>query len=143
MKIKKILVPLDGSENSLKSLKQAADLAGIVGASITCLHVVTGMSAFAAVHPLIIPEAKWPGYVKDIMKDARRIASQAGIQYQEAVIGGMAAGYDIVTFADSRANAVDLIVIARRGQYLAREAFPGSTANFVIHKSRTPVLLVR
>ncbi len=143
MKIKKILVPLDGSENSLKSLRQAVDLAGQFNATVIALHVVTSMSAFAAVHPLIISESKWPGYVKDIMSDARKIASQNKVSYQEIVIGGKAAGYDIVTFADSKSNAIDLIVMARRGSSFPREAFPGSTANFVIHKSKTPILLVR
>ncbi len=143
MKIKRILVPLDGSENSVKSLRHAMDLAGQMNASVIGLHVVTDMSAFAAVHPLLISENKWPGYVKDLMKDAQKIASQNKASYQSIVIGGKAAGYDVVTFADSKTNAIDLIVMARRGSSMPKEAFPGSTTNFVIHKSKTPVLLVR
>lgn len=143
MKIKTILVPLDGSEVSLKSLKSAADLAKQCNASLIGLHVVTDMSAFAAVRPIVIAENKWPLYVKDIMKDARKVVEKNGISYQEIVIGGKVAGYDIVTFADSKSNAIDIIVMARRGSYLPKEAFPGSTANFVIHMSKTPVLLVR
>lgn len=143
MKIKKILVPLDGSENSLKSLRQAKDLAEQFGASIIGLHVMTDMSVFAAVHPLIINENKWPEYVKDIMHEASKIVGQNKASFQEIVIGGKAAGYDIVTFADSKSNAIDLIIMARRGLILPKEAFPGSTTNFVIHKSKTPILLVR
>lgn len=143
MKVKQILAPLDGSENSLKSLRNVIDLAGQFRASVIGLHVVTDMSAFAAVHPLVISEAKWPGHVRDIMNDARKIVSQSKASYQEIVIGGKAAGYDIVTFADGKSNAIDLIVMARRGSSLPKEAFPGSTTNFVIHKSKTPVLLVR
>ena len=77
------------------------------------------------------------------MKDARKIASQGRASFQEIVIGGKVAGYDIVTFADSRSNAIDLIIMTRRGLNIPKEVFLGSTANFVIHKSRTPVLLVR
>lgn len=143
MKIKRILVPLDGSESSLKSLRYAKDLAIQCNASVIGLHVVTELSAFAAVHPIVISEGKWPGYVKDIMKDARKIVGNDKVAYDEIVIGGKVAGYDIVTFADSKSNAIDLIVMARRGKYLPREAFPGSAANFVIHSSKTPVLLVR
>lgn len=142
MKLKRILVPLDGSENSLKSLKHALELAGQCGASVTGLHVITDMSAFAAVHPLVISEGKWPSYVKDIVKDARGIAGKSNVPYQEIVIGGKSAGYDIVTFADSKRNAIDLVVIARRGRF-PKEVFPGSTANFILHKARTPVLLVK
>lgn len=143
MKIRKILVPLDGSENSLKALRHAKDLAEQLDASVVGLHVVTNMSGFAAVHPLIINANKWPTHVKDVMNDARKVLGQSKIPYQEIVIGGMAPGYDIVTFADSKANAIDIIVMSRRGSILPKEMFPGSTTNFVIHKSKTPVLLVR
>ena len=143
MKVKTILVPLDGSQNSIKSLKQGLDLAGQLGASVVGLHVITGMSAFAAVHALIVSEPKWPSHVKDIMIEARKEAGKTKVPYQEVVIGGMAAGYDIVTFAEGKRNAIDLIVMARRGSLLPKEAFPGSTTNFVIHKSKVPVLLVR
>ncbi len=143
MRIKQILVPLDGSENSLQSLRHALDLADQCGASITGLHVVTDMSVFAAVRPIIINEEKWPQYVKGFMSDVRKIIAKSKIPFKEIVIGGKATGYDIVTFADSKKNAIDLIVLARRGSILPKEAIPGSTTNFVIHKSKTPVLLVR
>lgn len=143
MKIKQILVPLDGSENSLASLRYAIGLAGQCGASVIGLHVVTDMSAFTAVRPIVISESRWPGYVRDLMKDARKITSKNGVPYEEIVIGGKAAGYDIITFADSNSNKIDLIVMGRRGLSLPREVIPGSTANFVIHKSKTPVLLIR
>ena len=63
MKILRILVPLDGSESSLKSLKFAIDLAGQFNASVIGLQVMTDMSAFSAVRPIVIGETKWPGYV--------------------------------------------------------------------------------
>ena len=143
MKIKQILVPLDDSENSLKSLRYAIDMASQCGASVIGLHVVTDMSAFTAVHQIVISESKWPVYVKDLMNDARKITAKNEVSYEEIVIGGKAAGYDIVTFADSNSNKIDLIVMGRRGLSFPREIIPGSTANFVIHKSKAPVLLVR
>ncbi|MDE1844213.1 MAG: universal stress protein [Thaumarchaeota archaeon] len=144
MKVKQILVPLDGSENSLRSLRYALDLANQCNASVIGLHVITNLSAFAAVHPIVISESKWPGYVKDLMNEARKIAvKKEAVLYEELVIGGKAAGYDIVTFADSKSNSIDLIVMGHRGLSFPREIIPGSTANFIIHKSKTPVLLVR
>ena len=115
MKIKQILVPLDGSENSLHALRYALDLANQCDASITGLHVVTDMSAFAAVRPIIINEDRWPRYVKGFMVDVRKTIVKSKVPFKEIVIGGKATGYDIVTFADSKKNAIDLIVLARRG----------------------------
>lgn len=143
MKVKRILVPLDGSENSLKSLRNAIDLASQCGASVIGLHIITSMSAFAAIHPIVLSESKWPKNVRDLMSDARKITAKNKVPYEEIVIGGQVAGYDIVTFADSGSNKIDLIVMGHRGLTLLREVFLGSTANFVIHKSKTPVLLVR
>ena len=134
MEIRKILVPLDGSETSLKSLRNALDLAGKLGASVIGLHVFTKLSGFTAVHAIVIEESKWPAHVRDIMVEARKIANQSKTKYVGLVIGGMAAGYDIVTFADSKKNAIDLIMMARRGMYFPREAFPGSTTIFEILK---------
>jgi nucleotide-binding universal stress UspA family protein len=143
MKVKRILVPLDGSANALRSLKNALDLAIQCGAEVIGLHVMTDMSLFAASHATIISESKWPSYVKDIMRNARKIASNRKIQYEEIVIGGKVAGYDIVTFADSKSNAIDLIVMNRRGLSFPKEVILGSTTNFVIHKSKTPVLVIK
>jgi nucleotide-binding universal stress UspA family protein len=142
MKVKTILVPLDGSANSLKSLKYALDLAAQLGAEVVGLHVVTDMSLFTAVHPIVIAENKWPTYVRDLVKDAQKIASKSKVGYHEIVIGGKSAGYDIVTFANSKSNSIDVVVIGHRGLGYPKEIIPGSTANFIIHKSQVPVLLV-
>lgn len=141
MKVKTILVPLDGSENSLKSLRYGLDLATQLGAEVVGLHVVTDLSLFTAVHPIVISESKWPAYVRDLVKDAQKIASKSKAGYHEIVIGGKSAGYDIVTFANSKSNMIDMIVIGHRGLGYPKEVIPGSTANFIIHKSKVPVLL--
>lgn len=92
------------------------DLASQCGASVIGLHVITNMSAFAAVHPIVISESKCPNYVKDIMNEAKKIAAKKDVvHYEEIVIGGKSAGYDIVTFADSKSNNIDLIVMGHRG----------------------------
>lgn len=144
MKVKQILVPFDGSENSFRSLEYALDLAKQCGASVIGLHVFTDLSGFEAVHPLIIKEEKWPNNVRHLMEDARKIAGkQAKVSYKEIVIGGKSEGNDIITFANSKSNHIDLIVIGHRGLSLPKEIILGSTAHFVLHKSQTPVLIIK
>jgi nucleotide-binding universal stress UspA family protein len=143
VKVKQILAPLDGSDNSLRSLKNALDLAKQCGASVIGFHVFTEISGFAAAHPLIIKEAKWPGQVRHLMEDARKIAEKQTVSYKEIVIGGKAEGYDIVNFADSKKNHIDLIVMGHRGMSFPKEIILGSTAHFVLHKSKTPVLVIK
>lgn len=142
MNIKNILVPLDGSDNSISSLKHAIGLANQCKASIIGLHVITNMSLFTAVHAIIVNEDKWPNDVKNIMEDAKRIVTKEAIPYKEVVIGGENAGTDIVTFANSPSNAIDLIVMSRKGSNFFKEAILGSTTNLVLHKSKTPMLVL-
>lgn len=144
LNIKQILSPLDGSENSLRSLKYSLDLAKQCQAVVIGLHVFTDMSLFEAIHPTIISESKWPNYIKDIYKDARKIAEKYnGIKFEEIVIGGRDASYDIVSFANSRSNNIDIIVMGKRGLGFPKEVFAGSTTNYVINRSRVPVLVVK
>ena len=142
MKIKQILVPLDGSENSLSSLKHAIDLANQCKASIIGLHVITNMSPFTAVHAMIVNEGKWTSDVKNIMEDAKRIVTKEAIPYKGVVIGGENAGTDIVTFANGLSNGIDLIVMSRKGSNFFKEAILGSTTNLVLHTSKTPMLVI-
>lgn len=143
MKVKKILVPLDGSETSLHSMKFASDLSKQCGSSIIALHVITDLSLFTAAHAIIISHEKWPTYVKDFMKESQNIADKSGVKLDKLVIGGKSPGIDILTFAESKKNSIDLIVMGRRGRSFPKEVFFGSTTNFIIHKSKIPVLVTR
>lgn len=143
MTVNRVLAPIDGSENSLRALKFACNLAAQCDAMVVSLYVHTDMSLFSAVRPIIISEAKWPSNVRKIMGQVRKEAKKHRVQFEEKVIGGRTAGYDIVTFANSKANAIDVIVIAKRGLGFPKEIFLGSTTNFVVNKSAVPVLLVK
>ncbi|MEM3089560.1 MAG: universal stress protein [Candidatus Nitrosotenuis sp.] len=143
MNIRRILAPVDGSENSLRALKHAMELARQCQASVIALHVITDMSLFTAVHAIIVSEAKWPTYVRDLMKEVRKTAQKYDVPFEEIVIGGRMAGYDIVTFANSKTTQIDAIVIAKRGLGFPKELFLGSTTNFVLNKSSVPVILVK
>lgn len=143
MNIRQILAPLDGSESSLRSLKHALDLAKQCQASVIGIHVFTDLSLFTAVHPIIISESKWPSHIKDLMKEAKKTAEKSGAKFEEIVIGGRDAGYDIVTFANSKSNGIDVIVMGKRGLGFPKEVFLGSTTNYVINKSKIPVLVVK
>lgn len=140
--IKKILVPLDGSESSLRSLSHALDLAKQCKAAIIGLHVFTNMSVLTAVHATTLSEDKWTNEVKKIMADAKAIVTSE-TPYEGVVIGGEDAGYDIAIFSDSPSNGIDLIVMGHKGTNFIKEAILGSTTNLVLHKSKTPLLVIK
>ena len=65
------------------------------------------------------------------------------IEFIEIVIGGHSSGIDLTTFANNLANSIDQIVIGSRGMGFPKELFFGSTSNFILHKARAPVTVVK
>ncbi|MCV0392856.1 MAG: universal stress protein [Nitrosopumilus sp.] len=139
IKIKKILVPLDGSSNSYRGLDVAIHMARQCQASITGLYVL-GITKPNPNDPISPVEKVLLEYAQKIMKKSKLIAAKKGILF-----------YDRVSYGDDEKRIVeiaekqnfDLIVIGSRGMGAAKEIFLGSTSNYVLHKSKKPVLIVK
>jgi len=80
--------------------------------------------------------------VKKILSDAKLRAAKKGIKLIGKAISGDP-GYDIARFANNSKNGIDLVVIGARGRSSAKEIFLGSVSNYVLHKSKKPVLVVK
>jgi len=138
-KIKNILIPLDGSKNSLRGLDEAIYFARQCQATIHALHVIQ-------VPPGLILHKKRleSGSIKSaemLMEAAKTKAARHGVELNYKIIKGADPGYDIVRFSKKHRN--DLIVIGARGLGAFKEAFLGSVSNYVLHKSKIPVLIVK
>ena len=138
-KIKKILVPLDGSKNSLRGLDEAIYLARQCQAVITGLYVI----------PLAKPKTDSQiSYVEKyllthagkFMSKAKKHSAQKGILFEDKIEYGDE-GPKIINFANKK--FFDIIVIGSRGQSGLKEVFLGSVANAIVHKSKVPVLVVK
>jgi nucleotide-binding universal stress UspA family protein len=138
-KIKRILVPLDGSKNSFRGLEE-----GIIIAR-NCQAIITGVYVTPLSPPASIEQKK---YIKNyllknknkFMKKAKTHSAQKGILFYEKILHGDN-GPKIVKFAQDK--HFDLIVIGSRGMGSVKEIFLGSTSNYVVHKSKIPVLIVK
>jgi len=143
MSLKKIMVCLDGSKNSIKGLQEAIKLAKQTNTTILGINSVTKFGIFTAIHLPKIPEKKWPKEARKIIKDAKTLVEKSDIDFEGVVIAGHTAGYDLVTFANNPANRIDHIVIGARGMRFPKELFFGSTSNFILHKAKAPVTIVK
>ena len=139
IKIKKILVPLDGSSNSFRGLDVAINMAREAHATITGLYVA-GITKPRTNEAITSLEKILLDHAQKIMKKAKLKAAQKGILFFDRVSYGDD-GKRIVDIAE-RKN-FDLIVIGSRGMGAAKEIFLGSTSNYVLHKSKKPVLIVK
>jgi nucleotide-binding universal stress UspA family protein len=145
IQMRKILVPIDGSECSLNAAKYAIKVAKDENAELFCIHVIAGVPYGYASSPPAIDQ-----YFKDIEEKAqswfgkvRDMAKNEGIPELKtetfadvkSVIGS------IIDYATSR--DVDLIVIGTRGRTGLKRFLMGSVANGVVQHAHCPVLLVR
>ncbi len=139
--IKKILVALDGSKNSIRGLDNAITLARAGHGTITALYIKT-VPAIYALHPIGFMSLKQVTEAKKFLESAKTRAAKKGIVLSHKIIGGEP-GFDIVRFAHNKKNKIDIIVIGARGRGIAKEIFLGSVSNYVVHKSKLPVLIVK
>jgi len=140
-KIKKILVPLDGSKNSIRGLDKAISLARACHGTISALYIKT-VPGIYAIHPLGFMSLNQVTEAKKFLISAKTRAAKKGILLSHKIIGGEP-GFDIVRFAHNKKNKIDMIVIGARGRGLVKEIFLGSVSNYVVHKSKLPVLVVK
>ena len=142
MRLKNILVPLDGSKNSIRGLDHAILLARQSHGTISGFYVMKYPAVFV-LHPTGFLGVDLTKVAKKILGFAKVRAAKKGILFKGTSLKGADPGFDIVQFAHNKKNKIDLIVIGSRGMGFAREIFLGSVSNYVIHKSKKPVLLVR
>ncbi|PIW32314.1 MAG: universal stress protein [Nitrosopumilales archaeon CG15_BIG_FIL_POST_REV_8_21_14_020_37_12] len=138
-KFKKILVPLDGSTNASRGLDRAIEIAKESGAEITGFYVFHLPFAAGIKYTQKMKDDAQNKAVKAIgpaMKRAQKLG--ATFKYKT---GGGHTGSEIVKFAEK--GKYDMIVIGARGIGGTKEAFLGSTSNYVMHKSKIPVLVVK
>jgi nucleotide-binding universal stress UspA family protein len=135
--LKKILVPLDGSNNSLRGLKFALVIAKQSGSSIIGLNVYS--------YPIFLKNSILKRKIKQnsekTIKKSEVISQKANVPFTGIIKVSNNIGKTIVTFAES--HKVDMIVIGSSGPDPEFEIFLGSVANHVINKSKIPVTIVK
>lgn len=146
----KILVPLDGSEHSLKALEEAAQLAKISSGKITLLNVYSvqplimpgtaeGMPILTGAEVSRLAEAAQKSGAK-ILQDGEQTLRATGVPVEKMVVEGHTV-HEIVRVANE--GNFDLIVIGARGISHVKEMFLGSVTDGVIHHAHCAVLVIK
>ena len=147
--IRKILVPLDGSRNSYRGLDEAISLvrqctrwirSGKM-ASIIGIYVKDVPGVYA-LHPIGFISSALDKEGRRIIERARTKCAKKGVTFHGKILGGDPP-YDLVRFAHNKRNGISMIVIGARGRGTFKGIFLGSVSNYVIHKSKIPVLVVK
>ncbi|HEX3030763.1 MAG TPA: universal stress protein [Bacillota bacterium] len=138
---KKILVPVDGSANSVRALKTAHSMAEQYGAEITLVNVVslpTGNAAFASELGVI------PGNVVEALeKEAEAMLAKASEEFAElAVTKVVRTGNPAGEILQELKNGYDLVIMGSRGLGTVQGFLMGSVSDKVTHYAKCTVMLV-
>jgi nucleotide-binding universal stress UspA family protein len=140
MKLKKILVPVDGSDFSLRAAAYAAEMAKLVDGEIMLMHCHKSF-------PMVLGEPYFQNAINKIIKNAkellepfRKILQDAGVVYAERILEGPAAKA-ICETADI--EKTDMIVMGSRGRNDLEGLLLGSCTHRVLKTAPCPVLVIR
>ena len=138
--LEQILVPLDFSETSMKSLQYAVAFARQFGAKITLLHVVVPQT-----YPTEMP---YPiSNEQEIVASAERMIERIkdeNIPSELSAVTVVRHGVLFDSILDvARETRADLIVITTHGYTGLKHMLMGSAAESVVRQAPCPVLVVR
>ena len=139
-RFKKILVPMDGSANSIRGLNEAISLARLGHSEVIALHVLP-----------LLPQnitKTYDAYIihlgqlaHKLLDKARTTAAQNGIKLREKILYGNDTVKVITDYAKTTKSGV--VVIGSRGKGNPKAPYLGSIANGVLFTSKIPVLVVK
>lgn len=138
----KILVPVDGSENSFRAFDQAVFIAKSTGAQLTAMHVVESPPTVYVESQKLLNDLL-SNYKKEsakILDKCEEIAERSGVKIETAIAEGDPAS-NITGYAQN--GGFELIVIGSKGLGRLKELMLGSTSSKVLHHTKASVLVVR
>jgi nucleotide-binding universal stress UspA family protein len=141
--MKRILVPVDGSESSVKAAGQAVKIARLCNGIIEFIHIVKGsVGGYPLSDSDLYPNAE----MEALTEAGRKIINNA----MEMVPPDLSAACrivhgepeeQIVKMADLL--AADMIVMGSRGLGAFKSAFIGSVSQYVVERAHCPVMVVK
>jgi nucleotide-binding universal stress UspA family protein len=142
--MRKILVPVDGSENALRALSYALELAKenkAIGLHLLTVHqepIIYGeIQVYVSREKM---EELQRNHSMDILQPAVDAAKAAGVSYTSEILVG-----DTASMIVKRADELncDGIVMGTRGMSAVGNLVMGSVATKVVHLTKLPVTLIK
>lgn len=146
-KIKHILVATDFSETSNFAILRAVELAKNAKASLSIVHVVQKKPVDKWLDNSLknlLPKNLWvttEEHKSTLLQ--KQITQLINLKYKVdfKLLSAGNSAKKLLQYA--KKNNIDLLVIGAHGKYSIRDSFVGTTAEYVIKKTRCPVLIVK
>lgn len=139
MKVERIAVGVDGSENSVVAVEWAAGLAAALGAEVIAVHAL-GLLDRLEPGAEKVPAAPHRDEIRERFEtEWTKAFDAAAVACRRIVRDGPSVG---VLLAVADEESVDLIVVGSRGLGAYPEQLLGSTSTQVAQQARVPVVIV-
>jgi nucleotide-binding universal stress UspA family protein len=138
----KLLVPVDGSENSVRALEAAIFLSKKIDAHMAVMHVMEKPPT-VYIHPQKELEELLRNYRREaeqILEKCQEIGNRNGVELRKVIIEGDVAS-EINRFAEK--EVFDMIVMGHRGSGRFKKMVLGSVSEKVLHQTKRSVLIIR
>jgi nucleotide-binding universal stress UspA family protein len=138
----KLLVPVDGSENSVRALEAAIFLSKKIDTHVTVLHVMEKPPT-VYIHPQKELEELLQNYRREaeqILEKCEEIGNRNGVELKKVIVEGNVAS-KIIRFAEM--EVFDMIVMGHRGSGRFKEMVLGSVSQKVLNQTKRSVLIIR
>ena len=138
MKVERIVVGIDGSDNACRAVEWAAGLAALTGARVVAVHALGLL--FHGEHGEVVPAQPMRGEIETkLAHEWCAPLSAAGVVHECRVVDGPPV---MVLLAAADELDADLIVVGSRGLGGFPELLLGSTSTQVAQLARRPVTIV-
>jgi len=138
----KILVPVDGSDNSYRALEAALVLSEKLGSNISVVNVMEQVPITHIESEKLLSELL-EAYKKEnqeILSKCSDIASQKGIAIKTVLLQGNPAP---VILDYSKKENFDLVIMGSRGMGKFKELILGSVSSKIVHHSPCAIMIIR
>lgn len=139
MRIRKILVGVDGSATSYKAAEMALDLASALQAQVTAIHVIPPLPADYMALGIQL-HASPEELDRKILHEVRIMAYTKNVKLETKVLRGRPS--EVIT-SMAEQEEYDLIVLGNTGIGGAYKRAMGSVVAEVINMAKKPLLLVK
>ena len=143
LKISKILVGVDGSEESLHAVDYAVDAAQKYDAEVIALNVILSyMTIFGPAIPRYMSELKQEAQsYLDKVKEKTKTIRNNRLRLRTEIVEAASAVSGVVDFAEK--EKADLIIVGTRGRSGFTKLLLGSVASGVVTYAHCPVMVVK
>jgi nucleotide-binding universal stress UspA family protein len=144
--LKKILVAVDGSGNSIKASKHAIDIAKKMDASLTVLYILSSATYMDFGYANVgrageIKRSKKERAEHEVEKIKKKAMENNVTVMTDVLIKDTSIAKEILEYAET--NKIDLIITGSRGMTGIKKMLLGSVATEVVTYAHCPVLVVK